>query len=325
MRLPNGYGSVYKLKGKRRRPYIARVTASIEWDEATMKYKQVQKALGYYATKAEALEALAQYNHDPYDLDSLTTTFGEIYEKLTFSEAMERGYNAAYQYLLPIENMTLREIKAGHMQECIDSCNTTQQPLIKTICKRVYEYALRNEVIDKDPSQYLTAVTPKAKIERKLFTHEEVEELWTLTDHWWARIALMLLYSGMRTKELRMIPIRNIDLDNRWLELEAAKNECSIRGIPIHKRTAPLFKRYIEDGGNMYNYSHANLNKRLHEFHDHTAHDTRHTFTTKMREIGTDSLVIKRLLGHTPTDVTERVYTHLSQEELTAAIDKLDY
>lgn len=325
MKLPNGYGTVYKLKGKRRRPYIARVTSHIEFDEETKKYKQVQKALGYYRTRTEALEALAAYNKNPFALDSLTTTFDEVYNMLTFSQGSKNNYRCAYKYLEPIKDMSLRNIKAAHMQECIDSCTTTQQPFIKSLCKKVFNYALKNEIVDRNPSDYLTAVTQKAKIERKMFTHDEIEELWTMTDLWWAKITLMMLYSGMRTKELRCVPLENIDLENRWLELAAAKNECSVRGLPIHERTVPLFADYIKEGGNLYGWSHGLLNKNLWDFHGHRAHDTRHSFSTRMREIGTDELVIKRLLGHTPSDVTQRVYIHLTQEELTGAIDNLKY
>lgn len=51
MRLPNGYGSVYKLEGNRRRPWV--VKKSIEGK---------QKALGYFATPEEALSFLVGVN-----------------------------------------------------------------------------------------------------------------------------------------------------------------------------------------------------------------------------------------------------------------------
>lgn len=51
MRLPNGYGSVYKLTGNRRRPWV--VKKSIEGK---------QKALGYFVTQEEALTFLVGIN-----------------------------------------------------------------------------------------------------------------------------------------------------------------------------------------------------------------------------------------------------------------------
>ena len=49
MRNPNGYGSIIKLSGKRRKPFAVRVT--IGWNNNG---KQIYKYIGYYKTKQEA-------------------------------------------------------------------------------------------------------------------------------------------------------------------------------------------------------------------------------------------------------------------------------
>ena len=49
MRRGNGDGSIFKLSGKRRRPYAVRIT--VGWsDDGKQKYKYI----GYYANKTEA-------------------------------------------------------------------------------------------------------------------------------------------------------------------------------------------------------------------------------------------------------------------------------
>lgn len=53
MKLPNGFGSVYKLSGNRRKPYRAIVTE--RWQIDTGKWKQKRKTIGYYESKKEAL------------------------------------------------------------------------------------------------------------------------------------------------------------------------------------------------------------------------------------------------------------------------------
>ena len=73
MRMPNGYGSVYKLSGNRRKPYAVRVTEI--WSNGQQKYRY----LGYYRTKQEAIKQLALYNDAPYDLEMSKVTFSEIY------------------------------------------------------------------------------------------------------------------------------------------------------------------------------------------------------------------------------------------------------
>ena len=76
MRLPNGFGSVYKLSGNRRKPWVARKTTGWTFDEEKQKSYPIYAFVGYYESRKEALTALAEYNKDPYDL--LDTIDGRI-------------------------------------------------------------------------------------------------------------------------------------------------------------------------------------------------------------------------------------------------------
>lgn len=71
MKLPNGYGSVSKLSGRRRRPYVVRIK---------------NKILGYTKTRAEGLELLAEYHKMPWDIDKRKTTFSDVYDLLIKSK-----------------------------------------------------------------------------------------------------------------------------------------------------------------------------------------------------------------------------------------------
>ena len=55
----------------------------------------------------------------------------------------------------------------------------------------------------------------------------------------------------------------------------------------------------------------------------HLPHDCRHTTATLLDNAGVDRTIIKRILGHTSNDVTERVYTHKTPEQLLSAINKI--
>ena len=68
MKLPNGFGTVYKLSGNRRNPYVAKKTKGWEIDPKTGKSKQLYTVVGYYPTRKEALTALAEFNANPYDV-----------------------------------------------------------------------------------------------------------------------------------------------------------------------------------------------------------------------------------------------------------------
>ena len=55
MKLPNGYGSVVKLSGKRRKPYQVRKTVGWHYDEVKDKQVQDMITIGYATTRAEGL------------------------------------------------------------------------------------------------------------------------------------------------------------------------------------------------------------------------------------------------------------------------------
>ncbi|MDO4648983.1 MAG: site-specific integrase, partial [Eubacteriales bacterium] len=126
MKLPNGYGSVYKLGGNRRNPWTVRVTAECTVDDYGKHYKY--KYLGYYPDKTEALAALASYNSSPYNIDSQKITFSELYKEWSeehskkVSASNTRTYNAAYNACSPLYDIQFREIRRKHLQNVVDTC-----------------------------------------------------------------------------------------------------------------------------------------------------------------------------------------------------------
>ena len=75
MKNPNGYGTVAKLSGNRRRPYIVRKTKGFDENG-----KQIYTVIGYYATREEGMIALAEYNKNLWDIDQAQITFTELFE-----------------------------------------------------------------------------------------------------------------------------------------------------------------------------------------------------------------------------------------------------
>lgn len=127
MKLPNGFGSVHKLSGNRRKPWRARITDGWEYNKEKDKMVQIYKTVGYYATRQEALTALADYNKAPYDLDTDGITFSEMYDKWTEeyfvklkTQSSIRTIQSAYSYCSGLYKMKVREIRTYHLKECID-------------------------------------------------------------------------------------------------------------------------------------------------------------------------------------------------------------
>lgn len=95
MKNPNGYGTIKKLSGNRRRPFVFMISANGK-----------QKAMGYFATKLEALAFQVDWNksHDRHRLSKIT--FSELYlrwkpkhvEYFRVTESTVKGYESAYKH-----------------------------------------------------------------------------------------------------------------------------------------------------------------------------------------------------------------------------------
>lgn len=139
MRQPNGYGSVYKLSGNRRKPWCIRITTGWKMNMESGKVIQKRKIIGTYPTKKEALIALADYNKDPYNPDLKGVTFEDIYEKWSekhyssgISKSNVKGYQASYRLCTKLYNMKLNDITIDHLQMVIDESGKNT-PTLNTI------------------------------------------------------------------------------------------------------------------------------------------------------------------------------------------------
>lgn len=306
---------------------MVRKTVGMVFDEDELSYNQRQIVLGYYATRQEAIKALADFNDMPIDFDMLNITFGQCYEeaKKKFTDGRKNNYYAAYKYLEPIKDIPIRQIKAYMMQKCVDSCFTTQQHEIVTVCHKVFDFAMERDYVVKDTSKSLKNNTVSTTIVRNVFTSEEIKFI-EECDTWYKVFLACMVYSGMRAEELRTLAPQDIDFDEMTIDIRKAKNKTSIRKIPIHSHAEPFFRQYKEERDS-YPKTQNGLNKAIrNNFNiEHHGHDARHTFATRMRECGCDPLVLQVILGHRVQSITERVYTHLKMDELRSNIELLHY
>ena len=334
MRLPNGYGSVSKMSGNLRKPYRVRIT--IGRDETTGKY--IQKALGYYHTKKEALEALTAYNADPYDLTAEKLTFAQVYERWTesyfpkLSVSAQNTHKAAYNHCSPLYNLPMLEIRLFHLQRLIDTCGLKypSRERIKNLCQMLFAYAIRYEVVKENPVQYVDLGVKEEKEEiHKPFTPEELDVLWNHLDIPWVDTILILCYTGMRFGELLKMRTEDVHLEERYMiggsKTDAGKN----RIIPIHHRILPLIGRYYTRDLEtlLPKMNSTTYNRRFKKaiasvgLPPHLTHDCRHTFASRMDAAGANIRATKAIMGHTGGDVTDKVYIHKALDELLKNVE----
>lgn len=57
---------------------------------------------------------------------------------------------------------------------------------------------------------------------------------------------------------------------------------------------------------------------------EHKPHDTRHSFITKAKDAGINEYILKLIVGHEIQDITEKVYTHRTLEDMKTEIQKIE-
>lgn len=279
MKLPNRYGTVYKLSGKRRNPWAVR--KSIGWNyydketgeivaEPTVenikahkyKEKRVYQYIGFYKTKQEALQALAVYNADPFAIQS-DITFAEVYDKWSSRKFDEtsissiKGYKAAYKVCASIAQMRFCDIRLVHLQDVVDKSGKNYPALtrLKGLFYQLFDYAVKHEIIGKDKHivEYVEIGKATKSDKHFRFSDSDIDVMWENKDkHEFISVILMLIYSGTRPGEIFSLKKKSVNLAEKWFYIEDGKNDNAIRQVPIHEKVFPFFEYWMNKGNSEY-------------------------------------------------------------------------
>lgn len=342
MRLPNSYGNIVKLAGNRRRPYAVRVTTG--W---TDEGKQIQKYISYHEKRTDALAALAAYNESPYDIKDHQITFADLYNKWTANKYrnthIPNTYTAAFKRLAQIHDMPFVDIRKRHIQGEIDACplGFSTKKMMKTLCNQLYKYAIDAELVTSNFATSVELPPNESSTIHHPFTQKELVVLWKAANvDAGARFALILTYTGLRPTELLKIRTENVHLTEHYMKggmkTAAGKN----RVIPIAEKIFPFIES-MYDSNNEYLVIDSWDNRpmltydRLREHvwkkspalaslkKQHLPHDGRHTCATLLDDAGINLKITQLILGHRSANITQRVYTHKTIQQLLDAINSI--
>ena len=327
MRLPNGYGSVTKLSGKRRKPYMARITTGSEYDPVKDDNVQKRAVLGYYAKKSEALEALARYSKSPYSILESTMSVKELWENIKNSVDASENRKVVYdrvftKYMHSIHDMKVRDVKTRHLQQVLDDCDKgySTKTNIRVVMNHIFRYAAQNDLVEKNYTDYVKFEQEQTILQREVFTDDEIRSLWKNSDLEEYALVIVLLHQGMRIKEFMDLSPEDINLEDRTITIRKAKNKYSERTIPINNAVYDLVARFKEHPLTLTRPQYYHFSKKI---LGHAPYDTRHTFATKCTALKIQPVIIQRIMGHKPDTLLENVYVHLSIKELSDAIDQV--
>jgi len=334
MRNPNGYGSVVKLSGNRRRPFHVRKTVGFN-----EKGHPIYQTLDYVATREEGMILLAQFNKDPWDVNKAGMTLGELFELWLERKAPKLGKSSlsnlrsVYRHCRALQTQKYSEIKAYHMQDTIDHCGYgySTQGAIKALWNHLDKFALELDVTTRNYASLLQSA-PIPETSKSPFSEDEVQEIWPMQAVPWVDSVLFLLYTGFRISEMLDLRKDSVDLIDGTITGGTKTKSGKDRIVPIHSKIRAIVEhRLVDDGDYLFSNQGKKCSDTAYRMFwsdimktanmNHTPHDCRHTFRSRLDSAGANKRCIDLMMGHKSKDVGERVYTHKTIDELKHAIE----
>lgn len=344
-RLPNGFGQITEIKGKAlRKPFRAMVTIG-KTDEGRP-IQRLLKPEAYFETYNDAYAALVEYNRNPYDFSN-DITMSELFDRWSTqhfeklkSSMSAKNIRCAWAHCSEIYSMKVVDVRARHMRTMIEESDTSKgnKTLMKMILNMMFDYAVEYEIVEHNYARdFKIEKVDKSKETgtgaHHTFSDDELDVLWAhVGESMWIDMVLIQCYSGWRPTELCNIRKEDVDLISKCITGGSKTEAGRDRKVPIHSKIYTIIERYMSNSEPVFLFGEMTYEQYRYAFHkeieriglpDHTPHDCRVRFVTVAKDCGMDEYAIKRIVGHTITDLTERVYTKRDFEWLQSEMEKL--
>lgn len=341
MRKPNGFGSIKKLSGNRRRPYVYVITGP----------DGKRQALAYFENQTEAEIYQLDYVKEHYhrSLPGHKVTFAELFFRwlpvhiadIEPAQSTIDNYHNSFRHCAVLQEMPVAALKFKDFQEVIDRMKKERLSYsslkkVRSMISLVLSFGIQYELVMTNYAPLLKLGKNKPVKPHHPFTRQAINRIWQHADLPGADAILILLYTGMRCGEMLALAKKDVNLRIKVFRITKSKTASGIRTIPIHSRIFPFVLARMQlpgktliadDTGRPYSYARfcslwdkvmAACNIR-----HHTTHDCRHTVATLLDNAGANEAAKKRILGHAGSGVTEAVYTHKNLLQLRKTIQLL--
>lgn len=321
----NGTGTVYKLSGRRKRPWVA---------------SKARVVIGYYETKTEALQALERVSGKDLT-ERYNMTFEDVYKEWKMEHCKDVGdksvasYKRAYDVFEKLHDKKFRDIRTRDYQEVIDEYRAKGRSYsmlhkLRNLISQMSQWAMREEICTTNFAKFVK-LPEKGTKEKEIFTDVEIKKLEDDGSEA-AQIVLMLIYTGMRIGELFSLPIE--DYHGSYVvggeKTEAGRN----RVIPIRPKGRMYFEHFAASGGPLllsgYKGQHEPNNYRKRDYYPllerlsierKTPHATRHTYASQAVKGGVQPELLQKILGHADYSTTANIYTHIDIDTLVKSVE----
>lgn len=249
--------------------------------------------------------------------------------------AIQRSQSPTWVIALSeITPKTINEYKVKRRNEGVGPASINRE--LATM-KKAFNLAIREwEWIEKNPVARVSMEEENNKRDRWL-TSEEEERLLEVCPLWLREFVTFGLNTGMRLGEIISLEWKGVDLFRKTVMILKSKNK-EPRTIPINETAFEMLKSKAKVKSISGLIFHSPTHTKVHitsvdhafknavkraKIEDFHFHDLRHTFATRLVQLGKDLYKVQRLLGHKNPSMTQR-YAHHYPESLRDAVEVLD-
>ncbi len=344
------------IKYKKNNETRYKFRAYIGIDPLTGKEIKVQKS--GFISKADARDAYIELLNQGAEKPKYT--FKEIYHKWfrLYKESVKKSSEMTVErhfikHILPsLGKYKINDITIDIAQETVLYWSTKVKDYKKFVCytKKVFEHALRLDLITKNPFDFV--ILPKVKVDinepkkSKYWTKYELDLFFNIIkdelDLKWNAMFRLLAFSGMRIGEVLALAWSDIDFINNRIEVNktisrikgnpknigSTKTKSSNRIIDMDAGTISILRKWrvkqsalvdiVFTNSNYEHLIHSYPSKVLnriidkHNLKPMNIHGFRHTHCSLLFESGASIKEVQERLGHSDVKTTMGVYAHVS-------------
>ena len=171
MKLPNNYGSISKLSGNRRRPYMVRKSLDGK-----------QLVIGYFETKEKALQALADYNRQPSELPKTSITLTTLYKQWlphhapNLSKSGVASYENSYRHIQSIAAIPIQNLTYDDFQGVLDAMQLSyaSKKKVRSLINQLCKFAIKKDLMQRNFGDLVTIGKNSKVRPHKPFTRQQI-------------------------------------------------------------------------------------------------------------------------------------------------------
>ena len=202
-------------------------------------------------------------------------------------------------------------------------------------------YLLELGIIKTSPASHLKFRNPSEKVERIIFSQDQIQELYSVSNDQEKAILNLAYGCGLRVHELGLLTKEDIRTNENLVIVQKGKNSKR-RIIPINTKVSQELQSFLDESENpifknnkQRKMQEWTFNKILKELIGKTnfgqkfttaelnkigIHTLRHSIATHLLENGMKLEQVQTFLGHSNIESTE-IYTHISQNQINNLYD----